>query len=124
MNHKLIAIDQELTMKLHNPNPNEPTNLQMLVAEVKKSASSSYHGGYIQVPFRVEFASYTRLEALVKHTGSSRNKIMNDLLRIGIETLAASLDDETIKTLFEIETSITADLYASGKMKSGDQSDD
>ena len=44
---------------------------------------------------------------------------MNDLLRIGIETLAASLDDETIKTLFEIETSITADLYASGKIKSG-----
>ena len=41
---------------------------------------------------------------------------MNDLLRIGIETLAASLDDETIKTLFEIETSITADLYASGKL--------
>ena len=40
---------------------------------------------------------------------------MNDLLRIGIETLVASLDDETIKTLFEIETSITADLYASGK---------
>ena len=37
MNHKLIAIDQELTMKLHNPNPNEPTNLQMLVAEIKKS---------------------------------------------------------------------------------------
>ena len=111
-------------MKLHNPNPNEPTNLQLLVAEVKKSTSSSYHGGYIQVPFRVEIASYTRLEALVKHTGSSRNKIMNDLLRIGIETLAASLDDETIKTLFEIETSITADLYASGKIKSGDQSDD
>jgi hypothetical protein len=111
-------------MNLHNPNPNEPTNLQLLVAEVKKSASSSYHGGYIQVPFRIEFASYTRLEALVKHTGSSRNKIMNDLLRIGIETLAASLDDETIKTLFEIETSITADLYASGKIKSGDQSDD
>ena len=49
---------------------------------------------------------------------------MNDLLRIGIETLASSLDDETIKTLFEIETSITADLYATGKMKSGDQSDD
>ena len=40
---------------------------------------------------------------------------MNDLLRVGIETLAASLDDETIETLFEIEASITSDLYASGK---------
>ena len=86
-----------------------------LLQKLKKSASSSYHGGYIQVPFRVEFASYTRLEALAKHTGSSRNKIMNDLLRVGIETLAASLDDETIETLFEIEASITSDLYASGK---------
>lgn len=111
-------------MKLHNPDPNEPTNLQLLVAEVKKSASSSYHGGYIQVPFRVELSSYTRLEALVKHTGSSRNKIMNDLLRIGIESLASQLEDEIIATLFKIETEITADLYASGKIKSGDQSDD
>ena len=90
-------------MKLHNPNPNEPTNLQMLVAEVKKSASSSYHGGYIQVPFRVEFVSYTRLEALVKHTGSSRNKIMNDLLRIGIETLAASLTTKQLKLFLKLK---------------------
>lgn len=111
-------------MKLHNPDPNEPTSLQLLVAEVKKSATSSYHGGYIQVPFRIEFSSYTRLEALVKHTGSSRNKIMNDLLRIGLDNLYASLDDRTIKTLFDIETGITADLYQSGKIKSGDQSDD
>ena len=28
---------------------------------------------------------------------------MNDLLRIGIETLAASLDDETIKTLLKLK---------------------
>lgn len=111
-------------MKLHNPDPNEPTSLQLLVAEVKKSATSSYHGSYIQVPFRIEGASYTRLEALVKHTSSSRNKVMNDLLRIGFDSLYASLDDETIKTLFDIETAITLDLYASGKMKSGDQSDD
>ena len=49
---------------------------------------------------------------------------MNDLLRIGIESLASQLDDEIIATLFKIETEITADLYASGKIKSGDQSDD
>lgn len=111
-------------MKQHNPDVNEPTNLQLLVAEVKKSASSSYQGGYIQVPFRVELSSYTRLEALVKHTGSSRNKIMNDLLRIGLESLYSSLDDKTIKTIFNVESAITSDLYASGKIKSGDQSDD
>ena len=28
---------------------------------------------------------------------------MNDLLRIGIETLAASFDDETIKTLLKLK---------------------
>ena len=28
---------------------------------------------------------------------------MNDLLRIGIETLVASLDDETIKTLLKLK---------------------
>ena len=123
MNHKLIAIDQELTMKLHNPNPNEPTNLKCLLQKLKNPLQALITVAIFKFLFVLSL-HHIRLEALAKHTGSSRNKIMNDLLRVGIETLAASLDDETIETLFEIEASITSDLYASGKMKSGDQSDD
>ena len=119
-----MSKSKSATLLHPNNSKKERQKALKLLAEVKKSASSSYHGGYIQVPFRVELSSYTRLEALVKHTGSSRNKIMNDLLRIGIESLASQLDDEIIATLFKIEKEITADLFASGKIKSGDQSDD
>lgn len=104
----------------------EPTNLQLFVAELKKTGRSNYHGAYFQVPFRIQYHLHAKVEALSKHLNSSRNKVLNDLLAIALDQvyLSLDLDEDTLHDIQLEEGRILQDLLQKDGLKSGDMSDD
>lgn len=77
----------------------EPTALQMLVCEVKKTGTSAYSGVMLPVAARLDVKNFPMVEALTAHLGTSRNKVINDLLAVGIETLLSGLSAEVVDDL-------------------------
>ena len=73
----------------------EPTNLQIFVAEVKGTGESDYIGVYKQVPLRLRADVFAEVEALQEMMSKtqkiSRNRVINDLLRIAIDEVKKSL---------------------------------
>ena len=74
----------------------EPTQLQMLLASINKTGTSKYSGLVHQIPLRVEYPLFSRIEMLTRYSGISRNKIINDLLWVAIEEVFNNLDPEII----------------------------
>jgi hypothetical protein len=54
----------------------EPTNLQMFMAEVNKTAKTESVGVYHQVPFRMPNGTLL-IRRSTNHMGEPRNKILN-----------------------------------------------
>ena len=105
----------------------EPTNLDLFVAELKKTGRSSYHGAYFQVPFRIQLHLHAKVESLAKHLNSSRNKVLNDLLAIALDQvyLSLNLDEDTLHDIQVEEGRILQDLLKDRQsVNSGDMADD
>jgi hypothetical protein len=79
----------------------EPTPLQMLIASINKTGTSKYSGLVHQIPLRVEYPLFSRIEMITRYTGISRNKIINDLLWVGIEEVLNNLDPEVVMKMQE-----------------------
>ena len=57
-----------------------PTALDQLVSELNHSGKSQYVGLLFPVPTRLQAHLYGMVEALTHHAGTSRNKLMNQLV--------------------------------------------
>ena len=77
----------------------EPSALKLFVHELNKTGSSSYTGMTFAVHTRLQVDLYPMVEALTKQAGTSRNKVMNQLVEIGINTTLASLPKELVSQL-------------------------
>ena len=101
----------------------EPTNLQVFVAEVKGTGESEYMGVYKQVPLRLRADIFAEVEAfqemMAKTQKVSRNKVINDLLRIAIDEVKNSLDEASMAGF-----NMYASHYYNDFTGSGDLADD
>lgn len=79
----------------------EPTALQQLVAELNHSGKSQYVGLLVSVPTRLKVHLYGMVEALTHHAGTSRNKLMNQLVEVGIQATLDALPEEIVSQLQE-----------------------
>ncbi|WP_308655612.1 hypothetical protein, partial [Acinetobacter junii] len=104
---------------------NEPTSLDILVAEVKGVATSEYTGLFKQIPLRLELPIFAKVDAL--HTLISqnqkcpRNKVLNDLITVAIDQVMAQLDEDTVFRINQI-ASYTYDQLST--FDSGDLDDE
>lgn len=71
--------------------PAEPNPLQYLVAELQQQVKSESMGLPFPVSVRLESNIYGCVEAFAHQSGSSRNKIINQLLEIAIDATLSSL---------------------------------
>lgn len=71
--------------------PVEPTPLQSLVAELQHFGKSDYMGLLFPVSLRLQPSIYGLVEAFANQSGSSRNKVINQLLEIALDSTLASL---------------------------------
>lgn len=73
-----------------------PTAAQQLAVELLHQGKSQYVGLLFPVPTRLNLDLYSLVEALTHRAGSSRNKIMNQLVEAGIEAVLKELDDDVV----------------------------
>lgn len=79
----------------------KPTALDQLVTELNHSGKSQYIGVLFPVPTRLQLNLYGMVEALTHHAGTSRNKIMNQLVEVGIQATLDALPEEVVIQLQE-----------------------
>jgi len=72
----------------------EPTALDQLVSELNHSGKSQYTGMLFPVHTRLQAPLYGLIEALTHHAGTSRNKVVNQLLEVGLEATLAALPED------------------------------
>lgn len=96
------------------------TNLQELVSLVKRQGISDYVGVHQQVPFRIQFHHFPKVEALTKMSGISRNLLLNQLLAVALDAVEESLDHETLDRYKRTIGSLTEDLLENARKK-GDE---
>jgi hypothetical protein len=78
-----------------------PTVLDQLVNELNHSGKSRYVGLLFPVPTRLTADLYAMVEALTHQAGTSRNKLMNQLVEIGIQATLEVLPEEIVRQLRE-----------------------
>jgi len=77
----------------------EPTALDQLVSELSQSGKSQYIGLLFPVPTRLKANLYGMVEALTHQAGTSRNKLMNQLVEVGIQSTLEALPQEIVHQL-------------------------
>jgi len=75
---------------------NEPTTVEVLAALLQKTGKASFRAVSRGVTLRLPALDLCTIEAFVKVTGDNRNKVMTYLIRAGIESTKAVLDDATL----------------------------
>jgi hypothetical protein len=78
-----------------------PTALDQLVSELNHSGKSHYVGLLFPVPTRLQVHLYGMVEAMTHQAGTSRNKLMNQLVEVGIEATLQALPEEIVRQLQE-----------------------
>lgn len=78
-----------------------PTALDQLVSELNHSGKSQYVGLLFPVPTRLQAQLYGMVEALTHHAGTSRNKLMNQLVEVGIQATLEALPEHLVHQLHE-----------------------
>lgn len=79
----------------------EITALDQLVSELSHTGKSQYLGILFPVPTRLQANLFGMVEALTHHAGTSRNKIMNQLVEVGIEATLSALPKSVLHQLEE-----------------------
>ena len=79
----------------------EVTALQQLVSELSHSGKSQYVGILFPVPTRLQANLFGMVEALTHHAGTSRNKLMNQLVEVGIEATLKALPESVVHQIEE-----------------------
>ena len=79
----------------------EVTALQQLVSELSHSGKSQYVGILFPVPTRLQANLFGMVEALTHHAGTSRNKLMNQLVEVGIEETLKALPESVVRQIEE-----------------------
>ena len=78
-----------------------PSALLRLSKDLNHDGRAQYTGLLFPVPTRLEPYLFSMLEVLTNHAGSSRNKMVNELLQVGIEALLLTLPEELALSLQE-----------------------
>lgn len=79
----------------------EPTAAQQLASELQHHGRSQYIGLLFPVPTRLNLDVYSMVEALTHRAGTSRNKLMNQLIEAGIEAVLKELDNDVVTEIRE-----------------------
>jgi hypothetical protein len=97
-----------------------PTALDQLVNELNHSGKSRYVGLLFPVPTRLTVDLYAMVEALTHQAGTSRNKMMNQLVEIGIQATLEALPEELVDQLRERACEVIRTALEKGDLEGGE----
>ena len=94
----------------------EVTALQQLVSELSHTGKSQYVGILFPVPTRLQANLFGMVEALTHHAGTSRNKLMNQLVEVGIDATLKALPESVVQ---QIEQQANSALHTALEKNAG-----
>lgn len=83
----------------------EPTNLQILIAEINQTGKSEYIGAVKAMSVRLQLPIYQKVMGISSLLGSektSKNKIINDLLAIAVDQVYDNLTAEQKQVIDQV----------------------
>lgn len=85
--------------------------LEMFLSEIKKTGTSESAGSVHSVTVRLPTSDFSSIEGLARFSGMARNKVIVNLLQVGIEQVLNGLDQETKNSVFDHAKAVIHDLY-------------
>lgn len=101
-------------MPAYNDDPNfgieQPGLIDMLMAQINKSGKSDYAGGIHAMSVRMPTFLFATVEALCKHSGMSRNKLICQALEVGMEHVFSELTPEDYEAISRLRYDTIVEL--------------
>jgi len=92
----------------------------MLIAQLQKQGNSKYIGGIKGITCRLPVIQYASIDALSRHSGMSKNKVIVQLLYVAIHLAVNGLDRTNSRAFKKREAEVWADLTKEGFGETGD----
>lgn len=100
--------------------PDEPTKMEMFVAEIQKTAISEGRGVVHSVTARIPSVTFATIEALSRAGGMPRNKVIVNLLESAIQEMWSELSPDMHEIVAGLQASILQGLPDDEMSKKGE----
>ena len=90
--------------------PEAPDSFEMLEAMVSKTGNIEYMGPMRTVSVRMPMIDYCTIEAMSQHSGQSKNKLLNQMIRVCLERLNESLSREDAEAIASLRGKLIGEL--------------
>jgi len=87
-----------------------PSALTLLLHELGHTGSSRYIGAVLPVSVRLELGLYAMVDVLTQRAGTSRNKVMNQLVEVAIDTVLNELPEQTAMEIRQEQGKVLIEL--------------
>lgn len=101
----------------------EPTKLEMFLAEIQKTGTSEGLGSIHSVTVRMPTIEFATIEALCRASGMPRNKVIVNLLQVALDEMWKGVDPEMRDVITGLQGVVLRDLVQDdqGNIKAHDQ---
>lgn len=94
---------------------NEPTKLEMFLAEIQKTGTSESFGTVHSVTVRLPSIEFATIEALCRTSGLARNKVIVNLIQVALDEMWRGVDPETRDVISGLQGIVLRDLVLDGE---------
>jgi hypothetical protein len=81
-----------------------PTKMEVLVEQVRKTATTEAIGSVHPISVRIPTIAYTTLQAVSNHSGMSMNKLIVSLLDVALDEMWHQLSEEDQSRISELRS--------------------
>lgn len=89
---------------------NEPTKLEMFLAEIQKTGTSESVGSVHSVTVRLPSVEFATIEALCRTSGLARNKVIVNLIQVALDEMWRGVDPEMRDVVAGLQGIVLRDL--------------
>ena len=89
---------------------NEPTKLDMFLAEIQKTGTSEAIGSVHSVTVRLPSVEFATIEALCRTSGLARNKVIVNLIQVALDDMWQGVEPEMRDVIAGLQGIILRDL--------------
>lgn len=87
-------------------NDESPSKLDILVSLISKNGTTSSRGGVVPITCRMPLHQMCWLQAVAAHTGMSVNKVIVEILEVGIEAALRAVPKTDLRAIRKLEDPI------------------
>lgn len=92
----------------------EITPLDAAVSLFSKQSTLTETGHTCQASFRIPALEFAKVDAIANYSGQSRNRVVVELLRVGLDSVLTNMPEEEAREIYEIFRRLMGELVEDG----------